>query len=100
MSLIGCRLAAESEMFRPMLRGQRKTYVNANWNLFVRFCGERRTINPANINQINNIRLETVICFHAIIVLVVPYCVYIYFQRIRITTKGPHVIPIRIRYGP
>jgi len=68
-------VAAESEMLLPMLSGQRKTRVNANWNLFVRLCGERRIINPANINQINNILLETVICFHAIIVLHLPHCV-------------------------
>jgi hypothetical protein len=69
------------EMFLPMLKGQRKMRTKANWNLFVRLCGAKRRIKAANINQVNNIRLErdpklvllrlgaqSLICFLAIIV--------------------------------
>jgi hypothetical protein len=41
--------------------------AKANWNLFVRLCGAIRIINPANINQVSNIRSETLVCFFVIL---------------------------------
>ena len=71
-SASGCCERAESEMLLPILKGQLKMRAKANWNLFVSFCGVRRKISPVNINQVNNIRLETLICFLAIFVTRIP----------------------------
>lgn len=64
----GCCVRAVSARFPPILKGQRKTRTKASWNLLVKFCGAKRKMNPVSINQVNNIRLETFICFLAIIV--------------------------------
>lgn len=49
--------------------------TNPNCNLFVIFGGAKKKISPANINQINNIRPETLFEFFAMVVL------YIYHAR-------------------
>jgi len=56
-------------MFLPILKGQRKMRTKANWNLFVRFFGAKRKISPANINQVNNICLRTLIRFFFAIIV-------------------------------
>jgi hypothetical protein len=45
---------------------QWKRRANANWNLLVIARGEKSRINPASINQANNILLEILIRFRAI----------------------------------
>ncbi len=59
-------------MFLLILKGQLKMRAKANWNLFVSFWGVKRKINPVSINQVNNIRLETLIRLFAILAARVP----------------------------
>ncbi len=99
---------AESEMFLPILKGQRKMRTKANWNLFVSFFGAKRKMSPAKINQVNNICLRTLIRFFAIIVVrsrrgaqpgrLWP-CVPGTGDSLS-AIHGQRIIPIHARYGP